>query len=106
MANIDISRQCAAYPSLVNAQKFSMAQSSGGLIHIISGGSGGALTFTVWYGEFLQANSTLTKSDNTALTMTVSDGRSYALPDELFAARLVSISNASSNIVFSITLKT
>jgi len=106
MANIDISRQCAVYPSLVNAQKFSMAQSSGGLMHIISGGSGGAVSFTVWHGEFLQTSSALFKSDNTALTLTVTDGCSYALPDELFAARLVSISNASSNIVFSITLKT
>lgn len=114
MSNTNISRNAdymhglTATTSAATASQLSLAQASGGLIHINSGAATAVvLSFYVLPDTILNPTAQqLFSGTNTAITITVQNGRSYPLPDELFPARLFYVVAASGSVVFSVTSKT
>ena len=114
MSNINISRNAdytqglSATTSASTSTQISIAQASGGLIHIDSGAASAvALSFYVIPDGLKNPTAQqLFGGTNAAITITVQNGRSYPLPDELFPARAFSVVAATGTVVFSVTSKT
>lgn len=83
---------------------FALGERSGGLLHVVSASAQGlSLLFASVDGDTPYL---LNDSENNPVTLTISAGGCYALPDELFAAKKVMLLLTSGTATVRVSTKT